>query len=247
MKTPGTTWVKICGITRAEDAMAAVEAGADAVGFVFYPPSPRAVTPPRAAEIAALLPPAVARVGVFVDEAVDRMAAICAQVKLDVVQLHRMRDPSSARALRCILIHAAQTAEEAARGAALAAAYPHDLVLVDGARAGLHGGTGVFAAEAAIVAARRAQRWILSGGLSPQTVAARLAALRPWGVDVSSGVESAPGIKDADKIAAFIAAVRASDRSIQADGSERAADRSDAHSLGNVRSAAQFAGSGGHG
>lgn len=241
MTTRGATWVKICGITRAEDAAAAVEAGADAIGFVFYPPSPRAISPANAAALASHLPAGIARVGVFVDEAVDRMAAIRAQVGLDLVQLHHARDPAAARALRCKLIHAAQTPEAAARGAALAAAYPGDIVLVDGARAGLHGGTGVFAAEATIVAARRARNWILSGGLSPESVAARLAALAPWGVDVSSGVEFAPGIKDANKIAAFVAAVRASDRQFQTGEPGRAADRSDAHSLGDVRPAAHLA------
>ena len=113
------------------------------------------------------------------------------------------------------------------------ARYPAAAVLVDGERAGLYGGTGTPASEGAIAAARRARRWILSGGLAPETVTAKIAALSPWGVDVSTGVETAPGIKDRNRIAAFVAAVRASGF-----GPRKAADRSGASSLGTGRSAA---------
>jgi len=227
------TWIKICGIAREADSAAAAAAGADAVGFVFYPPSPRAVSPERAAALAALLPAGIARVGVFVGETVARMAAIRDLVGLDYVQLHGPGDPVAARSLRCKLIHAVRRPEEAA----IVAGYPGEAVLVDGDRAGFHGGTGTPASAAAIAAARRARRWILSGGLTPETVAARIAAFAPWGVDVSSGIESAPGVKDANKIAAFVAAVRASDSSPKAASPGVAADRSGAHSLGNDRSA----------
>ena len=233
------TWVKICGITRAEDALAALTAGADAVGFVFYPPSPRAIAPACAAEIAAALPPGLAKVGVFVNETVARMAEIRARVGLDCIQLHGDEPPEVALALPCPAIRAFRAAPRDFEEAARIARYPAAAVLVDGARAGFYGGTGTPAAQGTIAAARRARRWILSGGLAPDNVAAKIAALAPWGVDVSTGVEApaeaggAPGIKDRNRIAAFLAAVRASGF-----GPGKAAGRSGASSLGTGRSAA---------
>jgi phosphoribosylanthranilate isomerase len=227
------TWVKICGITRVEDALAAARAGADAIGFVFYPPSPRAIAPARAAEIAAALPQGVAKVGVFVNETVARMAEIRARAGLDCIQLHGDEGPEVALALPCPVIRAFRAAPRDLDEAARMARFPAAAVLVDGERAGFYGGTGVAASQGAIAAARRARRWILSGGLAPETVAARIAALAPWGVDVSTGVESAPGIKDSNRIAAFVAAVRASGF-----GPRKAADWSGASSLGTGRSAA---------
>lgn len=233
------TWIKICGITRAEDALAAAEAGADAVGFIFYPPSPRAVTPGHAAEIAAALPPGVAKVGVFVDETLARMAEIRARVGLDCIQLHGDEGPEIALALPGPVIRAVRGAPRDLEEAGRLARYPAAAVLVDGERAGFYGGTGAPASQSAIAAARRARRWILSGGLAPDNVAAKIAALAPWGVDVSTGVEvptdvgGAPGLKDCNRIAAFVAAVRASGF-----GPRKAADRSGASSLGTGRSAA---------
>ncbi len=233
------TWVKICGITRAEDALAAAAAGADAVGFVFYPPSPRAVTPARAAEIAAVVPAGVAKIGVFVNETVGRMAEIRARAGLDCIQLHGDEAPEIALALPCPVVRAFRAAPRDLDEAARVARYPAAAVLVDGERAGFYGGTGAAASQGAIAAARRARRWILSGGLTPDTVAAKIAALAPWGVDVSSGVEAAAsaggarGVKDSNRIAAFVAAVRASGF-----GPGKAAGWSGASSLGTGRSAA---------
>ena len=233
------TWIKICGITRVEDALAAAEAGADAIGFVFYPPSPRAVAPERAADIAAALPPGVEMVGVFVNESVARMAEIRALVGLDSIQLHGDEGPEIALALPGEVIRAVRTAPRDLEEAARLARYPATALLVDGERAGFYGGTGTPASQSAIAAARRARRWILSGGLTPDDVAAKIAALVPWGVDVSTGVEvptdvgGAPGIKDSYRIAAFVAAVRASGF-----GPRKAAGRSGASSLGTGRSAA---------
>jgi phosphoribosylanthranilate isomerase len=227
------TWIKICGITRVEDALATAEAGADAIGFVFYAPSPRAVASGRAAEIAAALPRGLAKIGVFVNETVTRMNDVCAQVGLDCIQLHGDEAPAVARALACPVIRAFRAAPRDRDEAARMARYPAAALLVDGERAGFYGGTGVPASQAVIAAARRARRWILSGGLVPETVAAKIAALAPWGVDVSSGVERAPGIKDQNRIAAFVAAVRASGF-----GPRKAAGRSGASSLGTGRSAA---------
>lgn len=227
------TWIKICGITRVEDARAAAAAGADAIGFVFYPPSPRAIAPMRAAEIAAALPAGLAKVGVFVNESVARMAEIRARVGLDVIQLHGDEGPETALALPCPVIRAFRAAPRDLEDAARMARFPAAAVLVDGERAGFYGGTGAPASQGAIAAARRARRWILSGGLAPDNVAGKIAALAPWGVDVSSGVEFAPGFKDANRIAAFTAAVRASGF-----GPRKAAGRSGASSLGTGRSAA---------
>ena len=227
------TWIKVCGITRVEDALAAVEAGADALGFVFYPPSPRAVTPMRAAEIAAALPAGVAKIGVFVNESVARMAEIHAGAGLDGIQLHGDEGPEIALALPCPVIRAFRAAPRDLDEAERMARYPAPAVLVDGERAGFYGGTGVPASQGAIAAARRAKRWILSGGLMAENVAAKIAALAPWGVDVSTGVECAPGFKESNRIAAFLAAVRASGF-----GPRKAAGRSGASSLGTGRSAA---------
>ena len=227
------TWVKVCGITRVEDARAAAEAGADAIGFVFYPPSPRAIAPARAAQIAAALPRGIAKIGVFVNESVTRMAEIHAQIGLDCIQLHGDEPPEVALALPCPVIRAFRAAPRDLAEAAFIARYPAAAVLVDGERAGFWGGTGTPASQGAIAAARRARRWILSGGLAPDNVAAKIAALAPWGVDVSTGVESSPGVKDANRIAAFMAAVRAS-----GSGPRKAAGRSGASSLGTGRPAA---------
>ncbi len=227
------TWAKICGITRVEDARAAAEAGADAIGFVFYPPSPRAIAPARAVEIAAALPRGIAKIGVFVNESVVRMMEIRSRVGLDCVQLHGDEAPDVALALPCPAIRAFRAAPRDLEEAAFIARYPAAAVLVDGERAGFYGGTGAPAAQGAIAAARRARRWILSGGLTPENVAAKIATLAPWGVDVSTGVEESPGLKDANRIAAFMAAVRAS-----GSGPGKAAGWSGASSLGTGRSAA---------
>lgn len=208
------TWIKICGLTRVEDAAAV--AGADAAGFVFHPPSPRVVDPMRAAAIAAALRPGIARVGVFVNAAPAYIDAVRRAVGLDIVQLHGDEPAEAVAAIACQVIRAVRRPEDFARAR-------HAVVLVDGARPGFYGGTGMRAAPAVIDAAQRQRRWILSGGLDAATVAAEIAALAPWGVDVSSGVERAPGLKDADKIAAFIAAVRHSDAPSGA--SDAAADR----------------------
>lgn len=198
------TWIKICGLTRPEDARVAAAAGADAVGLVFYPPSPRAVTVAQAVAIAAAVPPDVAKVGVFVNESVARMADIRAAVGLDIIQLHGDETAATAAALGGRIIRAVRRAADAAA----LAAFPAEAMLVDGDKAGLWGGSGTPADDAAIAAVRGFPRWILSGGLAPDTVAVRVARWRPWGVDVSSGVESALGVKDPARIAAFVAAVR---------------------------------------
>ncbi len=196
--------IKVCGITREEDALRAAELGADAVGFVFWPGSPRCVEPSRAREIAAALPPFVARVGVFVDAGAAGVRAVADLVGLDAIQLHgggEEPDPGT-RILRAVSLRGGEDPD------ALDRAYPGRTLLLDAHDADRRGGTGktVDWNLAARVARRR--RIILAGGLSPENVERAVREVRPWGVDVSSGVETRPGIKSPDRMAAFVAAVR---------------------------------------
>ncbi len=200
------TRVKICGITRAEDALLAAELGAAAVGFVFWSRSPRFVEPARAREIARLLPPFVTPVGVFVDQPAGHVKDVASVVGLGAVQLHGNEDLGYARTLGRRVIKAASVAQAAAR----AEFWPADVtLLLDSVDAEGRGGSGqtVDWPGAAALAARR--RVILAGGLRPENVAAAIQQVRPFAVDVSSGVESAPGVKDAERLRAFFAAVAA--------------------------------------
>ncbi|MGA3027582.1 MAG: phosphoribosylanthranilate isomerase [Bryobacteraceae bacterium] len=192
--------VKICGITRAEDALAAVEAGASALGFNFYAASPRYLTPAAAAAIAEQLPARAVKVGVFVNEAPASVAAIARAVKLDVVQLHGGEAPAGFRYWRACRVSADAVLDlESAAGA--------EAILLDTAVPGLHGGTGhSFAWQLA-----RIEGWrvIVAGGLDAGNVREAIRAARPWGVDACSRIESAPGRKDHRKMTDFIHAALA--------------------------------------
>ena len=194
--------VKICGITNSDDARHAADCGADALGFVFYAGSPRCVTPEQARELVAGLPPFVTRVGLFVNEDPVRIRAIIASCGLDAVQLHGDEPPADCVLPPCRVIKGVRP-RYAADLAALAA-YPVAALLVDAAVPGQFGGTGQRAdwELAAVLAAR--QRVILAGGLTPANVAAAVRQVRPYAVDVASGVESAPGRKNPDLVAQFI-------------------------------------------
>jgi len=194
--------VKICGITNSDDARHAADCGADALGFVFYAGSPRCVTPEQARELVAGLPPFVTRVGLFVNEDPVRIRAIIASCGLDAVQLHGDEPPADCVLPPCRVIKGVRP-RHAADLAALAA-YPVAALLVDAAVPGQFGGTGQRAdwELAAQLAAR--QRVILAGGLTPANVAEAVRQVRPYGVDVASGVESAAGRKDPDRVAQFI-------------------------------------------
>lgn len=201
------TLVKICGITRAEDARAVAEAGADAIGFVFWPRSPRHVTPHAARELAALVPPTVRRVGVFVDQPLAEIEAAVALAGLDIVQLHGAEPADVARrVLRPVwrAVHG-DLSPEALTG------YPAAAFLVDGAPIGTYGGAGIVPEEARILLAGAQGPLVLAGGLAPGTVGNAIARYRPFAVDVSSGVESAPGVKDPSLMRAFVAQVRRAD------------------------------------
>lgn len=198
------TRVKICGITSPEDAWLAVEAGADAIGLIFWPRSRRAVDVTRAQAITRDLPPLVATVGVFVDETPDTVRSIADAVGLSGVQLHGQEEVAHwARfprpVLKALTVEQYETSPwRDARAAILLDT--HDPVTI--------GGTGrpVDWQRAAGIAATR--RVVLAGGLTPDNVAEAVLQVRPWGVDVASGVEAAPGVKDPARVRAFVRAVR---------------------------------------
>jgi phosphoribosylanthranilate isomerase len=197
---------KVCGITRLTDALHAVQHGATAVGFVFWPRSPRYVDPARAAEIIAELPGTVTAVGVFVNQPVDEVQRIAASAGITTIQLHGDEPPAYGDALgwpvwRAVALDHAQSALDG---------WPVSTpVLLDAHDPVRRGGTGqtIDWGRAAALAARR--RVILAGGLTPDNVADAIDASRPYGVDVSSGVEEAPGIKDLERVARFLERARA--------------------------------------
>ena len=207
----GRVAVKICGITTAEDARMAAAAGADAIGFVFWPKSPRAVDAATARAIAAVLPPFVLRVGVFVDASPEEMRRVADEVGLDMVQLHGQEPPEDVaraprRAVKAIRVGPGFRAEEALRYDGTAAALLVD-TLADGAGPG---GTGHTFDWSLVRPVRAGTPFlVLAGGLTPENVGEAIAAVRPDAVDVSSGVESSPGRKDPAKVRAFVDAVRA--------------------------------------
>lgn len=199
--------VKICGITRVEDALAAIAAGADALGFVFHPGSPRALTPAQAAQIVAALPPFVTTVGLFVDADEQRIRDTLAQVPLGLLQFHG--DESQAECMRYgrpwIKALRVQSGQDVS---VLMSAWPQASgILLDAYHPTQHGGTGLQF-DWALVPQKSAMPIILAGGLTPANVADAIRATRPYAVDVSGGVEAAKGVKDADKIEAFLAGVR---------------------------------------
>jgi len=201
------TRVKICGITREQDAIAAADHGADAVGLVFYPPSPRYVSVEQAARIAAVLPPFVTTVGLFVNADAETIGEVVDTVGIDLIQFHgnecgeycAQHGRPWIRALRMKDgLNLAESAVEfsAARG-----------LLLDAYRPGIPGGTGETF-DWARIPSTLAGKIVLAGGLNPDNVAQAVRQVRPYAVDVSGGVEVSPGIKDANKIARFMAAVR---------------------------------------
>jgi len=193
-------FVKVCGVTRLDDARAAVEAGASAVGFVFWPQSPRFVDPYRARAIAAKLPPFVTAVGLFVDQPVGYVNGVASLVHLGAVQLHGDETPEFAASITTPVIKAlpVERADGWPDGATL---------LLDAHDPVKRGGTGrvIDWSAAAAVAARR--RVLLAGGLTPENIAEAIARVRPFGIDVSSGVERAPGVKDHQRLRALFEAV----------------------------------------
>ena len=198
--------VKICGVCTVEDARAAVAAGADFVGLNFHPRSPRSVTPEVAGDIAQAVPGS-ALVGVFVDAPRSRVEEIAARVGLSALQFHGDEDAEYCRGWGWRTIKAIR-ARPGTDLAALAARYPTDYLLLDSFVAGQPGGTGV-ALDPAAAAGLPVARLFVAGGLHPDTVAQVVRALRPFGVDVASGVEARPGRKDHAKVEEFIRRAKA--------------------------------------
>src|SRR3989442_5965987 len=210
--------VKICGVTNLEDALAAVDAGADALGFMFYEPSPRNVPVKVAADIIRQVPPFVAKVGVFVnatDESVRRAIAECG---LDTLQFHGDETPEFCRKFRPLKIYKAFRMENLQSLRALPG-YRTDAWLLDSFVEGKLGGTGAkFNWDLAVESKKLGRPIILAGGLTPENVADAVRKVRPFAVDVSSGVESAPGKKDHAKVRRFIAAAKTPSETVNQPG-----------------------------
>lgn len=201
------TRVKICGITRPEDGLAAARAGAHAIGLVFHPASPRYVSVAQAQAVVAALPPLVSVVGLFVDAGRERIADVLSRVPLDLVQFHGAEPADECQSYGRRYLKALHV-REGVDLAAQAAAY-HDAagLLLDAFVPGVPGGSG-RSFDWAAVPAGLPRPLLLAGGLDAGNVAQAIRRVRPWAVDVSSGVESAPGIKDAGRMGAFMQAVR---------------------------------------
>ncbi|HUW50791.1 MAG TPA: phosphoribosylanthranilate isomerase [Sulfuricella sp.] len=201
------TRVKICGITRSEDALACAHAGADAIGLVFYPPSPRYVSVAQAAVVARALPPFVTTVGLFVNPAAAEVEAVLRDLRLDALQFHGDESPEFCAGFGVPYLKAVRV--KAGVDLVQYALRYRDAqgLLLDAYIEGTPGGTGQ-AFDWGLIPAELPLPMILSGGLEPGNVAEAIKRVRPWAVDVSSGVEAAKGLKDAAKIAAFMEGVR---------------------------------------
>ncbi len=203
------TRIKICGLTREADVDAAVDAGADALGFNLYPPSPRAITPLRAGQLARRLPPFVTPVLLFVNASADEIAAAIHAVPNALLQFHGDETPEQCLAPGRPYLRAARMAPDMAL-LDFAALHAQAAGLLLDTHVAAYGGSGK-AFDWSLVPPQLPLPLVLSGGLSPASVTAGMAQLRPWGVDVSSGVEVAKGIKDAALMCAFCDAVRRAD------------------------------------
>lgn len=200
--------VKICGLTRVTDALAAVEAGADLIGLMFFSGSPRGVSIAQAAEIAAVLPPWVARVGVFVNPEEALVTEAIAACGLNALQFHGDESPEFCTQFALMSIKAFRVRD--ADSLTVLPDYRTDAWLLDAYSPSGRGGTGEqFNWDLAVAAKAHGRPIFLAGGLTPDNVAEAVRRVQPFGVDVSSGVESAPGLKDAGKLQAFIQAAKA--------------------------------------
>jgi phosphoribosylanthranilate isomerase len=222
------TRIKICGLTRPDDVAAAVASGADALGFVFYPPSPRYVTPAQAGALMAQVPPFVTTVALFVNASVDEVKAVAAAAPFAQLQFHGDETPESCAAIATAVGRSFLRVFRVRPDTSVAdlLEYEHQYRSASSLYAGLlldtfvdaYGGAGkVF--DWSLIPKELAPRVVLSGGLSVHNATDAVGRVRPYAVDISSGVEAAKGIKDARKIAAFVAAVRAADATIESENS----------------------------
>jgi phosphoribosylanthranilate isomerase len=202
------TLVKICGITNPDDAQVAVEAGADMIGLIFYPPSPRYVTPEQARTIVDYLPPEIPAIGVFVNETVATMTQVAAASGVKQVQLHGDETPAVCAALSLPVIKAFRFTERV-RPEMMADYARADAFLVEGFHKTLYGGGGAMADWQQVATLHGYGRIILAGGLTPDNVQQAIQVAQPYAVDVGSGVEVSPGKKDWQKVQAFIRQAKA--------------------------------------
>lgn len=197
------TRVKICGITRRQDAIAAIESGADAIGLVFYPPSPRAVTVAQAKEITQALPAFVSVVGLFVNAQQDEVQAVLDEVPLSLLQFHGDESPAECEVWNMPYIKAVRMKEQTDLPAMAAQYSKTSGLLLDSYVPGVPGGTGL-AFDWSVIPENLVKPVVLAGGLNPDNVAQAIKETRPYAVDVSGGVEQEKGIKSAEKIATFM-------------------------------------------
>ena len=204
------TRVKICGITRTEDALAAAHAGADAIGLVFFAGSPRAITLARAAALCAALPPFISKVGLFVNAPAEEVQAVTKNLSLDLLQFHGEESPEFCAQFKQPFIKAVRVKPgmDLVQYASLFKLAQG--LLLDAFHESAPGGTGITF-DWNLIPTELELPIILSGGLNANNVAAAIGRVNPWAVDVSSGVEEAKGIKNAAKMAAFITEVRRAD------------------------------------
>lgn len=200
------TRVKICGITSVNDANLAVSAGADALGFVFYPPSPRFVSDAQAATICNVTPAFVCRVGLFVNQDATRINEILSNVSLDLLQFHGDESPFFCRQFQRPYIKAIRVKSDTNLVQYADEYHDAKALLLDAFVEGVPGGTGL-AFDWSLIPSNYAMPIILAGGLTPENVGMAILKTRPYAVDVSGGVELSKGIKSADKITAFIKGV----------------------------------------
>lgn len=194
--------VKVCGMTSLKDALVAVEGGADAVGFIFYKKSPRSVTMKTVREIVLELPPFVDTVGVFVDETAEQVNKIADYCNLDIIQLHGDESPTYCKKIRRKVIKAFRIKDM--QSVKKLSSFQVSGFLLDTFSENLHGGTGKVFDWNLALPAKKFGPVIMAGGLTPNNVQQAVRQIRPYGVDVCSGVESEPGIKDHKKVRAFL-------------------------------------------
>ena len=194
--------VKVCGMTSLKDALVAVEGGADAVGFIFYKKSPRSVTMKTVREIVLELPPFVDTVGVFVDETAEQINKIADYCNLDIIQLHGDESPTFCKKIRRKVIKAFRIKDM--QSVKKLSSFQVSGFLLDTFSENLHGGTGKVFDWNLALPVKKFGPVIMAGGLTPNNVQQAVRQIRPYGVDVCSGVESEPGIKDHKKVRAFL-------------------------------------------
>ncbi len=202
-----TIRIKVCGITRYEDARVAVNLGVDALGFIFYPASPRYISPSDAAQITKKLPPFVSKVGVFVNEKISALEEIACEAGTDTIQLHGSETPEYCRSVPFPVIKAFSV--KPTSDLDTLSEYDVQGFLLDTWKDGLRGGTGsTFDWNIAIKACSKYKNIILAGGLGPSNIAEALESVSPYAVDVNSGVEISPGVKNPLKLRDVITLVK---------------------------------------